>query len=169
MTIISFSDHRPSNSASQPSVCPGVNQLLYVKVWSANVYQSQHVDVHGSLKSFYLTKKYISISNKWLEIELLSFLFNWKWHSKVLNQIRGCPACITVQLGVMQIWFNLYVFAVHAGFLKPQCSLAPPPQRGRSGESCSCFSGMCPLHQRRLSTGNTASSLSRRQHTKPPL
>ncbi|XP_046723322.1 retinoic acid receptor RXR-alpha-A isoform X2 [Silurus meridionalis] len=38
------------------------------------------------------------------------------------------------------------------GFLKPQCSLAPPPQRGRSGESCSCFTGMCPLHQRRLST-----------------
>ncbi|KAJ8346882.1 hypothetical protein SKAU_G00282830, partial [Synaphobranchus kaupii] len=40
------------------------------------------------------------------------------------------------------------------GFLKPQCSLAsPPPQRGRPGEVCSCFSGMCPLHQRRLSIG----------------
>ncbi|XP_036384428.1 retinoic acid receptor RXR-alpha-A-like isoform X1 [Megalops cyprinoides] len=39
------------------------------------------------------------------------------------------------------------------GFLKPQCSLASSPsQRGRSGEACSCFSGMCPLHQRRLST-----------------
>ncbi|MCJ8741178.1 hypothetical protein PDJAM_G00067750 [Pangasius djambal] len=49
------------------------------------------------------------------------------------------------------------------GFLKPQCSLAPPPQRGRSGESCSCFSGMCPLHQRRLSTDSgqvTSSPLS---------
>lgn len=41
------------------------------------------------------------------------------------------------------------------GFLKPQCSLAPPMQRGRSGEACSCFSGMCPLHQRRLSSGNS--------------
>ncbi|KAM6986147.1 retinoic acid receptor RXR-alpha-A isoform 2-T2 [Aplochiton taeniatus] len=41
------------------------------------------------------------------------------------------------------------------GFLKPQCSLAPPPQRGRSGEVCSCFSGMCHLHQRRISTGST--------------
>ncbi|XP_070299364.1 retinoic acid receptor RXR-alpha-A [Salvelinus sp. IW2-2015] len=40
------------------------------------------------------------------------------------------------------------------GFLKPQCSLAPPPQRGRSGEACSCFTGMCHLHQRRISTGN---------------
>ncbi|XP_037608899.1 retinoic acid receptor RXR-alpha-A isoform X2 [Sebastes umbrosus] len=39
------------------------------------------------------------------------------------------------------------------GFLKPQCSLAPPMQRGRSGEACSCFSGMCPLHQRRPSSG----------------
>ncbi|XP_036381950.1 retinoic acid receptor RXR-alpha-A-like isoform X2 [Megalops cyprinoides] len=44
------------------------------------------------------------------------------------------------------------------GFLKPQCSLAPPPQRSRSGEgcssltTCSCFTGICPLHQRRLST-----------------
>ncbi|XP_062291254.1 retinoic acid receptor RXR-alpha-A isoform X1 [Scomber scombrus] len=38
------------------------------------------------------------------------------------------------------------------GFLKPQCSLAPPMQRGRSMEACSCFSGMCPLHQRRLSS-----------------
>ncbi|XP_012685639.2 retinoic acid receptor RXR-alpha-A isoform X2 [Clupea harengus] len=37
------------------------------------------------------------------------------------------------------------------GFLKPQCSLAPPPQRGRS-DGCTCFSGMCHLHQRRLST-----------------
>ncbi|XP_056287916.1 retinoic acid receptor RXR-alpha-A isoform X1 [Pseudoliparis swirei] len=41
------------------------------------------------------------------------------------------------------------------GFLKPQCSLAHPMQRGRAGEACSCFSGMCALHQRRLSTGNT--------------
>ncbi|XP_059894878.1 retinoic acid receptor RXR-alpha-A isoform X1 [Gadus macrocephalus] len=40
------------------------------------------------------------------------------------------------------------------GFLKPQCSLAPPPQRGRPGEGCTCFSGMCSLHQRRLATGN---------------
>ncbi|KAJ8372964.1 hypothetical protein AAFF_G00272450 [Aldrovandia affinis] len=44
------------------------------------------------------------------------------------------------------------------GFLKPQCSLAPPSQRGRSGQACSsptacsCFTGMCPLHQRRAST-----------------
>ncbi|KAF0031137.1 hypothetical protein F2P81_015692 [Scophthalmus maximus] len=38
------------------------------------------------------------------------------------------------------------------GFLKPQCSLAPPMQRGRSGDACSCFSGVCPLHQRRIST-----------------
>ncbi|KAG5272834.1 hypothetical protein AALO_G00169820 [Alosa alosa] len=37
------------------------------------------------------------------------------------------------------------------GFLKPQCSLAPPPQRGRS-DGCTCFSGMCHLHQRRLSS-----------------
>ncbi|XP_063067103.1 retinoic acid receptor RXR-alpha-A isoform X2 [Engraulis encrasicolus] len=42
------------------------------------------------------------------------------------------------------------------GFLKPQCSLAPPPQRGRS-DGCTCFSGMCHIHhhhhhQRRLST-----------------
>nr|XP_029501907.1 retinoic acid receptor RXR-alpha-A-like [Oncorhynchus nerka] len=44
---------------------------------------------------------------------------------------------------------------IHMGFLKPQCSLAPPPQRGRSGEACSCFTGMCHLHQRRISTGNT--------------
>ncbi|XP_062268555.1 retinoic acid receptor RXR-alpha-like isoform X2 [Platichthys flesus] len=41
------------------------------------------------------------------------------------------------------------------GFLKPQCSLAPPMQRGRSGEACSCFSGMCPLHQRRLSSDSS--------------
>ncbi|XP_068190111.1 retinoic acid receptor RXR-alpha-A isoform X2 [Antennarius striatus] len=47
------------------------------------------------------------------------------------------------------------------GFLKPQCSLAPPMQRGRPGEACSCFTGMCPLHQRRLSSdssGQVASS-----------
>ncbi|XDV38580.1 hypothetical protein PO909_007950 [Leuciscus waleckii] len=37
------------------------------------------------------------------------------------------------------------------GFLKPQCSIPPPPQRGRA-EACTCFSGMCALHQRRLST-----------------
>ncbi|KAG7458367.1 hypothetical protein JOB18_040231 [Solea senegalensis] len=41
------------------------------------------------------------------------------------------------------------------GFLKPQCSLAPSMERGRSGEACSCFSGVCPLHQRRLSSGNS--------------
>ncbi|XP_028829292.1 retinoic acid receptor RXR-alpha-A isoform X3 [Denticeps clupeoides] len=40
---------------------------------------------------------------------------------------------------------------VHMGFLKPQCSLAPPHQRDRS-DGCTCFSGMCLLHQRRLST-----------------
>ncbi|XP_073790785.1 retinoic acid receptor RXR-alpha-A isoform X4 [Danio rerio] len=40
------------------------------------------------------------------------------------------------------------------GFLKPQCSLPPPPQRGRA-EACTCFSGMCALHQRRLSTDCT--------------
>ncbi|XP_035464873.1 retinoic acid receptor RXR-alpha-A isoform X5 [Scophthalmus maximus] len=41
------------------------------------------------------------------------------------------------------------------GFLKPQCSLAPPMQRGRSGDACSCFSGVCPLHQRRISTDSS--------------
>ncbi|XP_023674382.1 retinoic acid receptor RXR-alpha-A isoform X4 [Paramormyrops kingsleyae] len=41
---------------------------------------------------------------------------------------------------------------IHMGFLKPQCSLAAPSQCGRPGEACSCFSGMCPLHQRRIST-----------------
>ncbi|KAM7369252.1 hypothetical protein PAMP_013534 [Pampus punctatissimus] len=41
------------------------------------------------------------------------------------------------------------------GFLKPQCSMAPPMQRGRSVDACSCFSGMCPLHQRRLSSGTS--------------
>ncbi|CAF95412.1 unnamed protein product [Tetraodon nigroviridis] len=41
----------------------------------------------------------------------------------------------------------------YLGFLKPQCSLASPMDRGRSGEACSCFSGMCPLHQRRLASG----------------
>lgn len=50
----------------------------------------------------------------------------------------------------------LFLFiSVITGFLKPQCSLAPPMQRGRSVEACSCFSGMCPLHQRRLSSGNS--------------
>ncbi|TKS84227.1 hypothetical protein D9C73_019005 [Collichthys lucidus] len=44
-------------------------------------------------------------------------------------------------------------------FLKPQCSLAPPMQRGRSSEPCSCFSGMCPLHQRRLSSGQEPEGL----------
>ncbi|KAJ8379793.1 hypothetical protein SKAU_G00005710, partial [Synaphobranchus kaupii] len=44
------------------------------------------------------------------------------------------------------------------GFLKPQCSLGSPSQRSRSGQvcssptACSCFTGMCPIHQRRLST-----------------
>ncbi|XP_034764983.2 retinoic acid receptor RXR-alpha-A isoform X1 [Acipenser ruthenus] len=43
------------------------------------------------------------------------------------------------------------------GFIKPQCSLAPPVERGRHGEAgnsptvCSCYSGTCPLHQRRIS------------------
>ncbi|XP_061119204.1 retinoic acid receptor RXR-alpha-A isoform X3 [Conger conger] len=54
------------------------------------------------------------------------------------------------------------------GFLKPQCSLAsPPPQRGRPGEVCSCFSGMCHLHQRRLSSdgsGHLVSPTSGRMH-----
>ncbi|XP_073680119.1 retinoic acid receptor RXR-alpha-A [Garra rufa] len=40
------------------------------------------------------------------------------------------------------------------GFLKPQCSIPPPPQRGRA-EACTCFSGMCVLHQRRLSTDSS--------------
>ncbi|XP_077089033.1 retinoic acid receptor RXR-alpha-A isoform X1 [Siphateles boraxobius] len=40
------------------------------------------------------------------------------------------------------------------GFLKPQCSIPPPPQRGRA-EACTCFSGMCALHQRRLSTDSS--------------
>ncbi|KAM9438534.1 retinoic acid receptor RXR-alpha-A-like isoform 6-T6 [Salvelinus alpinus] len=40
-------------------------------------------------------------------------------------------------------------------FLKPQCSLAPPPQRGRSGEACSCFTGMCHLHHPRISTDSS--------------
>ncbi|XP_061115909.1 retinoic acid receptor RXR-alpha-B-like [Conger conger] len=42
------------------------------------------------------------------------------------------------------------------GFLKPQCSLGSPSQRSRSGPTCSspscCFTGMCPVHQRRLSS-----------------
>ncbi|MBN3320151.1 RXRAA protein, partial [Atractosteus spatula] len=48
------------------------------------------------------------------------------------------------------------------GFLKPPCSLAPPVERGRQGDvissptACSCFSGMCPLHQRRISTESPA-------------
>ncbi|XP_018614704.1 retinoic acid receptor RXR-alpha-A isoform X3 [Scleropages formosus] len=48
------------------------------------------------------------------------------------------------------------------GFLKPQCSLPPPSQHGRSMESessptaCSCFTGMCPLHQRRISTDSSS-------------
>ncbi|ROL47504.1 hypothetical protein DPX16_13219, partial [Anabarilius grahami] len=47
-------------------------------------------------------------------------------------------------------------------FLKPQCSIPPPPQRGRA-EACTCFSGMCAVHHRRLSTAqwNIASSLQR--------
>ncbi|XP_076018155.1 retinoic acid receptor RXR-alpha-A isoform X4 [Genypterus blacodes] len=40
-------------------------------------------------------------------------------------------------------------------FLKPQCSLAPPSQRGRPGEACTCFSGVCHLHQRRLSSDSS--------------
>lgn len=60
-------------------------------------------------------------------------------------------------LFLLHLFFLSLIFFVSfiAGFLKPQCSLAPPMQRGRSGEACSCFSGMCPLHQRRLSSGNT--------------
>ncbi|XP_023665309.1 retinoic acid receptor RXR-alpha-B isoform X1 [Paramormyrops kingsleyae] len=52
------------------------------------------------------------------------------------------------------------------GFLKPQCSLAPPHHRGRTGEAdgsptvCSCFTGMCPLHQRRISTDSSQLSSS---------
>ncbi|XP_018595845.1 retinoic acid receptor RXR-alpha-A-like isoform X3 [Scleropages formosus] len=45
---------------------------------------------------------------------------------------------------------------IHMGFLKPQCSLATPSQRERPGETCSCFSGMCPLHQHRISTDSSA-------------
>lgn len=52
------------------------------------------------------------------------------------------------------LMFSLCSVCLLEGFLKPQCSLAPPMQRGRSGEACSCFSGMCPLHQRRLPSGN---------------
>ncbi len=46
---------------------------------------------------------------------------------------------------------NSFACVFPVGFLKPQCSM--PPQRGRA-EACTCFSGMCALHQRRLSTGN---------------
>ncbi|KAG7480476.1 hypothetical protein MATL_G00056470 [Megalops atlanticus] len=59
------------------------------------------------------------------------------------------------------------------GFLKPQCSLVPPPQRSRAGEGCSsltpcsCFTGACPLHQRRLSTD--ASPAGPRVMDTPPL
>ena len=56
--------------------------------------------------------------------------------------------------------FICFFMSFIAGFLKPQCSLAPPMQRGRSGEACSCFTGMCHLHQRRISSGNT----DRRKH-----
>lgn len=55
---------------------------------------------------------------------------------------------------LLSFFLSLILFHLLTGFLKPQCSLAPPMQRGRSGEACSCFSGVCPLHQRRLSTGN---------------
>ncbi|KAI5091473.1 retinoic acid receptor RXR-alpha-A isoform X1 [Silurus meridionalis] len=58
---------------------------------------------------------------------------SWHWHELTRSDMETKPF-------------------LSLGFLKPQCSLAPPPQRGRSGESCSCFTGMCPLHQRRLST-----------------
>lgn len=53
------------------------------------------------------------------------------------------------------VCFNhlIIFFSVVTGFLKPQCSLAPPMQRGRPNDACSCFSGMCSLHQRRLSSG----------------
>ncbi|KAI9524932.1 hypothetical protein NQZ68_014467 [Dissostichus eleginoides] len=54
-------------------------------------------------------------------------------------------------------------------FLKPQCSLAPPMQRGRSGEACSCFTGMCHLHQRRISSGSPPSLHSTPLLSPPPL
>ncbi|XP_028851433.1 retinoic acid receptor RXR-alpha-B isoform X2 [Denticeps clupeoides] len=47
------------------------------------------------------------------------------------------------------------------GFLKSQCSVAPPSLRGRPGELgnspslCSCLTGSCPLHHRRISTEST--------------
>ncbi|XP_062874213.1 retinoic acid receptor RXR-alpha-B isoform X2 [Trichomycterus rosablanca] len=50
------------------------------------------------------------------------------------------------------------------GFLKSPCSLASQCVQGRPGNAgssptaCSCFTGMCPLHQRRISTGQLSSS-----------
>ncbi|XP_028664927.1 retinoic acid receptor RXR-alpha-A isoform X2 [Erpetoichthys calabaricus] len=44
----------------------------------------------------------------------------------------------------------------HIGFLKPQCSLAPPIERGRPSDignlptTCTCYSGSCLLHQRQI-------------------
>ncbi|XP_064804483.1 retinoic acid receptor RXR-alpha-B-like [Oncorhynchus masou masou] len=58
------------------------------------------------------------------------------------------------------------------GFLKSQCSVAPPPQRWCPGETggsptaCLCFTGICPLHQPRRPTDPSGqlSSPSLRSH-----
>lgn len=83
--------------------------------------------------------------------------FGHQTKSRVLNVL------IFDLFQILFMLFPLYIFPPLispsslpiTGFLKPQCSLTPPMQRGRSGEACSCFSGVCPLHQRRLSSGNT--------------
>lgn len=62
-------------------------------------------------------------------------------------------ACFCTDI-LMDLYLCFYI-CLFPGFLKPQCSLAPPMDRGRSAEACSCFSGMCPLHQRRLASGNS--------------
>ncbi|KAF4074501.1 hypothetical protein AMELA_G00239990 [Ameiurus melas] len=47
------------------------------------------------------------------------------------------------------------------GFLKSPCSVVPPCVQGRPGNAgsspsgCSCFTGTCPLHQRRISTDSS--------------
>ncbi|XP_041756326.1 retinoic acid receptor RXR-alpha-B isoform X3 [Coregonus clupeaformis] len=58
------------------------------------------------------------------------------------------------------------------GFLKSQCSVAPPPQRWHPGEAgslptaCSCFTGICLLHQHRrpIDPSGQLSSPSLRSH-----
>ncbi|XP_071012152.1 retinoic acid receptor RXR-alpha-B-like [Oncorhynchus clarkii lewisi] len=58
------------------------------------------------------------------------------------------------------------------GFLKSQCSVAPPPKRwcpeetGGSPTACLCFTGICPLHQHRRPTDPSGqlSSPSLRSH-----